>query len=964
MKRLFSYGLFLFSSLVNATVIPIDELFTSPIFSDVDINPKGDLIAAHTFENEVHYIVVIDAKTLKFHKKLRFGEGEYFKSLEWVDSDTLYISYKKNKNFLRGFMDLDSKNLDQLNNYYQFDSAGIMINTLPEKDDVVLFAKYEGDRFSELKVYEVSTSELLNTPGSNKGFANAESPIKNKEDALGYSFDKKSGTYFSVTIDLEDKTLTQWFLSKDSEQWQELYTWKDQDYKFEPFAQMGKDQFLVLTNKDSDHVVAAKFNSKTKVIEEVLYQHPRYDLISASLNEESTDLSWVAFHEGGNLKKEFIKSDDSQITPTLTQLFHDKELVVIDHSTDDQRKIVLSYASNDPGTYFLIEGQSLTSRKIASRYNYSEDYPFASTDVFNLDTPDGDKIEFYYTSAIENRNDVLLVMPHGGPIGTRDLNFFDKEVQFLANRGFSVLRVNFRGSSGFGKSFREKGVGEFGKLIEQDIKLAFDQVVQEYGYKRACTIGISYGGYSSLMLPILYPESFECAIGAFGIYDLPLLFNESNHKVRDEYRKNIENVVGKYSKDLRDVSPVYRADELDIPVFLIAGAKDDTARPEHTNRMKMVLEKLGKDVQNVLYKGSGHGHSLWIRDQHQYVLIDDFLRSRLNLEQATTEEHKNALRTEMVLLADGYEFDVITQADKKLALEYYTKAADLEDGRSMFNIGSYYHQGTVVEKDLGTAMDWYQKSSDLGYKSASYRLGRMWRLGENGVKDPEKSYEMYQRAHEQGFDARAGIFVGRALCLGSGIEKDVESCLNFLDLDEWQKSKPRHFKNKVTSESYNERKMVFADILLEGNYNRNEFAQVLEFIREAREIHFLPVEFDLNNEGLYEKPRFNWVHDKTEFNVPAIVGQGFGVNFDLHASQRENERYGAVFRWTRTKHDSKEPEVVHRGTVYSRRAYRWRIRYELEKDELDPAEYLLEIFTFDKKLLYQRMFNVVSTTNH
>ncbi len=121
-------------------------------------------------------------------------------------------------------------------------------------------------------------------------------------------------------------------------------------------------------------------------------------------------------------------------------------------------------------------------------------------------------------------------MPHGGPIGVSDTQAFSSDIQYLARMGFSVLRVNYRGSGVRGKKFEGAGERQWGRGIEDDIEAAIDFVLQKgwVDEDRICTMGSSYGGYSALMLVIRRPDSYRCAASLMGVTDIALMFNSDD----------------------------------------------------------------------------------------------------------------------------------------------------------------------------------------------------------------------------------------------------------------------------------------------------------------------------------------------------------------------------------------------------------------------------------------------------
>jgi dipeptidyl aminopeptidase/acylaminoacyl peptidase len=268
----------------------------------------------------------------------------------------------------------------------------------------------------------------------------------------------------------------------------------------------------------------------------------------------------------------------------------------------------------------------------------------------------------------------MIVMPHGGPIGVQDLNEFDPETQFLINRGYAVLKVNFRGSSGYGHEFMESGRAEFGKGIEQDI----DTIVQlalknkNIDASRLCIYGQSYGGYSALISTVLSKGKYKCAISAFGVTDLPLTFISSNLHQLEEFQKAIKNTVGDIDTDyekLVDSSPVYRADEIDVPVLLFAGKLDMVAAYEHSSRLNYMLNFFNSDVDFVSYD-TEHGHKNWLGDRHQYLTIVEFLDRVLGVSRKYSDKDKDVLAEEFYILGELHRLGKYVNEDKKKAEKY------------------------------------------------------------------------------------------------------------------------------------------------------------------------------------------------------------------------------------------------------------------------------------------------------
>ena len=121
-------------------------------------------------------------------------------------------------------------------------------------------------------------------------------------------------------------------------------------------------------------------------------------------------------------------------------------------------------------------------------------------------------------------------MPHGGPIGPRDNWDFDPDVHILSNAGYAVLKVNFRGSGGFGRDFIKAGMGEWGDGIQRDIIEGTEWVIEQ-GWVDENRVGIyggSFGGYSAVQAPILRPDLFKAGVAYIGVFDLEMLYREGD----------------------------------------------------------------------------------------------------------------------------------------------------------------------------------------------------------------------------------------------------------------------------------------------------------------------------------------------------------------------------------------------------------------------------------------------------
>jgi len=244
---------------------------------------------------------------------------------------------------------------------------------------------------------------------------------------------------------------------------------------------------------------------------------------------------------------------------------------------------------------------------------------------------DGLSMQCYLTLPVggNKSNLPLVLLVHGGP-WSRDSWGYDAQVQWLANRGFAVLQVNFRGSSGFGKRFLNAGKKEWGRKMQNDLTDAVNWAVDKgiADSKRIAIFGASYGGYAALAGAAFTPDLFVCAVDAFGPSNLVSFLNSVPPYWRP--MKNMFRVrVGDLEKEedmLKERSPLFSADNIKIPMLIVQGANDVRVKKEESEQIVEALKKKGIDVRYLLFPDEGHGFMKPENRLKFYSIAEDFLK--------------------------------------------------------------------------------------------------------------------------------------------------------------------------------------------------------------------------------------------------------------------------------------------------------------------------------------------------
>jgi dienelactone hydrolase len=944
--------------------IPGADLFQAPGLYYLRINPPGDIVSAVLTDGEEQHLSFLDVQGDTFVSALKFNSGTDLRSYRWVDDDSIMLVFNDGKQDAFGIISV-TRNQDTgiQATFRRIPVQGYLLDPLLDRNDEVMFVEVSGEQH---KIFKATFDDLVS------GNLKYSSRLRNElDDATHYQYDQNKSTLMARKFDVEKKEESVWYLG-DDKQWHLIHRWNYIDFEFEPLAFADNGTLFVLTDRLSDTVSVVKFDVASQTFQDVVYQHPRYDLDSARISGDGKVIS-VSYFDHGRYTESFPGSDGRlSLSKRLQKTFSGKQIQVVAESGVSGLQVIRVFSSDDPGTYYLLSPQNNEARIIDHVQPSVANYQLAKSELITIPAPDGVEIEAFLTRPASESNRTLLVMPHGGPIGVRDLDSFDPEVQYLASRGYSVLRVNFRGSAGYGREFRQSGIGGFGTVIEQDIEAAVNYVDERYEFDHACTIGGSYGGYSAVLMATRNPDRYQCAVGMFGVYDLSLLFNESNFRTSEEYREFVSRTVGEYSENLKTVSPTYLAKNLNVPVLLTAGKEDPVAVFEHSNRLKYLLKKLGKPVDTLFYDHVAHGHHTWWGNRHQMAYIDDFFRRHLGLPEPKASE--SIQLEEDLLLAESFEFGDGVDVDGKRAFHYYRRAADNGSAQAMYRLAGYYEDGEVVAEDHDQAIKWLKRASESGLWEATLDLGMLYQKGALVQQNPHLAVQMFELAETQGADHRAKIYLAENICLGSGVEMDLKKCTESLT--------PQEKADGSSSESEKAayaRKTTLARILTDDAISSEVLAMIKDLMRKEYGVKWYSAVVEEEHFGLYRLYRMEDLRmdpealrelaystsdykllEQTE-TVPLRADGYFGLHFSVDGDyERDKDRTAVIVRYTRTDLTEGEAVVKKAVLLYGSTSANWNSVLKLAPaNQYLNSRWTIDVFTVDGEKIHSRDFTFV-----
>jgi dipeptidyl aminopeptidase/acylaminoacyl peptidase len=344
--------------------------------------------------------------------------------------------------------------------------------------------------------------------------------------------------------------------------------------------------------------------------ESVIAEDPNYDVGDVIISDVTHELVAVAFQR----ERLEYQSFNAQFTKDLAALrkVHDGDVLFRSADVTESKWIVAFNSPTDPGATYLYDRESGTAQFLYRPRPWLKSELLAEMQPISYSSRDGLTIHGYLTTPrdLAPRGLPLVLVVHGGPWARDDWGY-DGEVQWLANRGYAVLQVNYRGSTGYGKAFLEAGNREWGGKMLDDLIDGVEWAVKEgiADRERLAIYGGSYGGYATLSALAFRPGVFRCGVDYVGVSNL-LTFMKTIPPYWETFRPVMYRRVGDPEKDadfLRSRSPLFSADKIDVPLLIAQGFNDPRVNVKEAEQIKAALEARGHPVEYVLKMDEGHG---------------------------------------------------------------------------------------------------------------------------------------------------------------------------------------------------------------------------------------------------------------------------------------------------------------------------------------------------------------------
>lgn len=625
---------------MSAMATPAEPFFKAPRLAQSSLSPDGQLVVLEVNEQGQTLIEAVVPATLKSYVLTAVGATDISR-FRWLGPTTflfsIHVPELSDWRYVIGKITLEDGVITG-SEFELFNSEGSLVDPIADQDEFMLFA-----RGLELYRYPLTRRGKLHNQFKSRFLADRQPPapglwLADRSHEVRLVIEDESVALEGDTILIHnhvapDNRLTAtdddgepiekksrvhqfWYFDSSCDCWKKTAR-LDAGFQYMVIGFESDDRHvLMISDYDRDTTAVMRFDALTGTFVETLFEADGVDVVGAGMDRNG-QLDVVSYREHGQLTQVFISPQGKALSEKLNGALGSpvKQVYRVDSSLDERWQLTRVSGASQSGKYYYFDTRSGDALEIGSHRPWLAELTTSDVRVISEEREGELPIEGYLLMPRDHDATTrapLVVIPHGGPIGIRSDSRFDPTAQYLAANGFAVLKVNFRGSSGFGRQFALSARGQWGKGIEDDIERLVELTLRDHPIdaQRICAYGASYGGYSSLMLSLRNPQRYRCSAAMAAPTDTQLMFTASDWMLDQELVAKQRLWVGDpltEQEQMRAQSPVYRAAEFSRPLLIAQGGEDYRVDAEHYRRLTLMLDLHDKPYETAWYPQAGHG---------------------------------------------------------------------------------------------------------------------------------------------------------------------------------------------------------------------------------------------------------------------------------------------------------------------------------------------------------------------
>ena len=610
-------------------LIPMKDFFKNPDKRSYSISPNGEYLSwMQPWESRMNvFVQKIGEEEVA---QVTFATERDIAGYFWKgNSRIIYIQDTKgDENFRLYAVDRDGKNQKDLTPFEKV-RAGVVDELKDNLEEMLIQLNQRNPQLFDVYRINVNTGEMTQI---------AENP----GNITGWITDHDGKLRVALTTDGVNTGIL--IREKEEDEFKELITTNFKETIYPVFFTFDNKNLYMISNIERDKMAVVEYDIAANKEIKVIYENSDYDVSNIFYSEKRKVLQGVSFT---SWKREYEIWDDEykEISDFLEAELEGYEVAVTGNNKEEDKFLVRTYSDKSLGAYYFYDAKKKDLQKLVDVSPWLKEEYMADQKPVTYKTRDGLTIHGYLTlpKGVEAKNLPVVVNPHGGP-WYRDSWGFNPEVQFLANRGYAVLQMNFRGSTGYGKEFWMISFKEWGKKMQDDITDGVNWLIEE-GIADPERIGIyggSYGGYATLAGITFTPDLYNCAVDYVGVANL-FTFMNSIPPYWEPYKEMLYEMVGHPEKDsvvLYETSPVFHVDKIKVPLLIAQGAHDPRVNKNESDQMVAALKEKGIDVPYMVKDNEGHGFRNEENRFDFYGAMEQFFFKHLGGRMSEMEEVK------------------------------------------------------------------------------------------------------------------------------------------------------------------------------------------------------------------------------------------------------------------------------------------------------------------------------------
>ncbi len=611
------------NEMVIAKQIPLENFFKNPEKSSYQISPDGSFYSFMApYKNRMNIFIqkIGDSSATQ----LTFEEARDIAGYFWPNNEQ--IVFLKDEGGDENFH-LFGVNIDGSNPIGFTDFDGVraqIIDDLPDQKDFVVIGlnkrnKQVFDPYRlNLKTGEISM--LAENPGNIQGWM--------------FDHDGKLRIATAIVDGVNQSIL---YRENEEDEFKTIITTNFKEGFNPQFFTFDNKNIIGSSNLGRDKYAIVEFDPISAKEVKVLYANDDYDVNGVGYSRKRKVIT-AAYFESWKSERHYFDSTSKATFEKIQKQLAGYEIGITGVNKDENILILRTYSDKSLGAYYIYNSEDDKMEKIVDVSPWIDENEMSNQLPIAYQSRDGLKINGYLTLPkgynMENaKNLPVVINPHGGP-WARDSWGFNPEIQFLANRGYAVLQMNFRGSTGYGRKFFEASFKKWGREMQDDITDGTQWLIDK-GIADSTKIAIyggSYGGYATLMGLVKEPKMYAAGVDYVGVSNM-FTFMKTIPPYWEPMLEMMYEMVGDVEKDstmLREVSPVFHVDKIKAPLFIAQGANDPRVNVDESDQMVKAMKEKGIDVEYLVKKDEGHGFRNEENRFEFYRAMEKFLTLQLS----------------------------------------------------------------------------------------------------------------------------------------------------------------------------------------------------------------------------------------------------------------------------------------------------------------------------------------------